>query len=95
MRARVTLAGLGDDGGSRAIDLAAIHEALDRLVGLDERQGRIAEMRLLGGLTVEEVALVLGVSTRTVEVDWSMAKRLLRVWLAPPETGAGGSGDGG
>jgi DNA-directed RNA polymerase specialized sigma24 family protein len=81
----MTLSGLGE-GEGRAVDAAALHEALDRLAALDDRQGRIAEMRLLGGLTVEEVAALLGVSTRTVEVDWSMAKRLLQGWLSPGAT---------
>jgi RNA polymerase sigma factor (TIGR02999 family) len=84
-RRRMTLSGLGE-GEGRAVDAAALHEALDRLAALDDRQGRIAEMRLLGGLTVEEVAALLGVSTRTVEVDWSMAKRLLQGWLSPGAT---------
>jgi RNA polymerase sigma factor (TIGR02999 family) len=81
-RERVTVSGI-DAGGDRAVDAAALHEALDRLAALDERQARIAEMRLLGGLTVDEVAALLGVSTRTVELDWQMAKRQLAVWLAP------------
>ena len=88
-RARVTLAGLGADGGDRAVDAAAFHEALDRLAALDERQAHIAEMRLLGGLPTEHVATLLGVSPRTVELDWSMAKRRLSEWLTPPATGAG------
>jgi RNA polymerase sigma-70 factor (ECF subfamily) len=83
-RERVTISGI-DGGGDRAVDAAALHEALDRLTALDERQGKIAEMRLLAGLTVEEVAELLGVSTRTVELDWQMAKRQLALWLAPKE----------
>ena len=88
-RARVTLAGLRADGADHAVDAAAFHEALDRLAALDERQARIAEMRLLGGLPTEHVATLLGVSTRTVELDWSMAKRRLAAWLAPPAAGVG------
>jgi DNA-directed RNA polymerase specialized sigma24 family protein len=65
------------------------HEALERLASLDERQARIAEMRLLGGLPVETIATLLGVSTRTVELDWRMAKETLARHLggpAPPGT---------
>jgi RNA polymerase sigma factor (TIGR02999 family) len=82
-RQRVTVSGLGDGEEERALEVAALNEALERLSGLDERQGRIAEMRLLGGLAIEEIAVLLGVSARTVEVDWSMAKRQLRAWLRP------------
>jgi RNA polymerase sigma factor (TIGR02999 family) len=86
-RDRVTVSGLAQVDGDRSVDAAALHEALDRLAALDERQGRIAEMRLLGGLSVDEVAVLLGVSPRTVELDWRMAKQTLSRWLAPPEDG--------
>jgi RNA polymerase sigma factor (TIGR02999 family) len=85
-RERVTLAGVAGTGGA-AVDAVAFHEALDRLAALDDRQARIAEMRLLGGLGVEEVAVLLGVSTRTVELDWRMAKQALAAWLAPATEG--------
>lgn len=92
-RQRVTVAGIEGDGASRALDAAAIHEALERLSALDERQGRIAELRLLAGLPIAEIATLLGVSTRTVEVDWRMAKQQLGAWLdAPPTGGARGRG---
>jgi len=57
--------------------LLSLNEALERLAELDERQARIVELRFFGGLTVPEVATVLGVSTRTVEGDWTHA----RAWL--------------
>jgi len=86
LRERVTLAGVEGCGGA-AVDAVAFHEALDRLAGLDDRQSRIAEMRLLGGLSIEEIAVLLGVSTRTVELDWRMAKDALASWLAPATEG--------
>ena len=58
-------------------DLVALSEALDELRTLDERQAQIVELRFLTGLTVEETAEVLGVSERTVYLDWKMA----RTWL--------------
>ena len=58
-------------------DVLAIEEALEKLTDLDARQAQIVELRFFGGLTVEEVAEVLGVSKRTVESDWTM----LRAWL--------------
>ncbi len=58
-------------------ELLAIEEALARLCRIDPRQGRIVELRYFGGLSVEEVAEVLGISERTVKREWQMAK----VWL--------------
>ena len=60
------------------VDLVALDEALVRLAELDERQSRIVEMRFFGGLSNQEVADVLGVSLRTVEGEWSMARGWLR-----------------
>jgi len=59
-------------------DLLALDEALTRLAELDPRQATIVEMRFFGGLTVAEVAEVLGVSKRTVEKDWTMVRAWLR-----------------
>lgn len=61
----------------RAADLVALDEALDELAKFDERKCRIIEMRFFGGLSDEEIAEVLGVSTRTVLRDWKTA----RLWL--------------
>ena len=65
------------------VDLVALHEALESLAALDENQARIVELRFFGGLTVEEVAHVLGVSKRKVEGDWTHAKAWLRNALDP------------
>jgi RNA polymerase sigma factor (TIGR02999 family) len=88
-RERVTLAGVA--GAGAEVDLLDFHEALERLAALDERQARIAEMRCLGGLSVEAIATLLGVSTRTVELDWRMAKETLGRALGATEPGAKGS----
>ena len=61
----------------REVDLLALDQALEGLAVLDPQQGRIVELRFFGGLTVEEVAESLGLSKRTVEGDWTMA----RAWL--------------
>ena len=57
--------------------MLALEEALQRLGKMDARQARIVELRFFGGLTEEEAADVLGVSSRTVKRDWKMAK----AWL--------------
>ena len=57
--------------------LLAVNDALQRLREMDPRQEEIVEMRFFGGMTVEETAHVLGVSARTVEREWTVA----RAWL--------------
>jgi RNA polymerase sigma factor (TIGR02999 family) len=64
-------------GEQRGLDLIALDQALDKLAGLDVRQGRIVEMRFFGGLTEDDIAEVLGVSAITVKRDWRMAKTFL------------------
>lgn len=61
----------------RAADFVALDEALEELAKFDERKCKIVEMRFFGGLSDEEIAEVLGVSTRTVLRDWKTA----RLWL--------------
>jgi RNA polymerase sigma-70 factor (ECF subfamily) len=58
-------------------ELLAVNEVLDRLGAIDARQARIVELRYFGGLTEEETAEVLKISTRTVKRDWTVA----RAWL--------------
>jgi len=60
------------------LDLLALHDALERLDALDHRKSRILELRFFGGLTVNEIADVLKLSSRTVERDLKFAK----AWLA-------------
>ena len=68
-------------------EILAVNEALDRLAAIDPRQARIVELRYFGGLTEEETAEVLQVSTRTVKRDWTVA----RAWLYAELTKAGGA----
>lgn len=67
---------------SRDIDFVALEDALVRLADLDERQARIVELRFFGGLTVEETAVVIDASERTVKRDWQMARAWLKRELA-------------
>ena len=59
---------------SRAPDLIALDDALDRLAKFDPRKGKVVELRFSGGLSVEETAVVLNVSPFTVIRDWNFAK---------------------
>jgi RNA polymerase sigma factor (TIGR02999 family) len=61
----------------RNLDLVALDDALKELGNLDPQQGKIVEMRFFGGLSIEETAQVLGISSATVKRDWATA----RVWL--------------
>ena len=63
---------------SRDADILALDEVLEQLQKLDERQAKIVEMRFFGGMTVPEVAEVLGLSTRTIENEWKMCRAWLR-----------------
>lgn len=58
-------------------DILSIHQALEQLAEIDERQVRVVECRFFGGLTLEETAKALDISTATVSRDWRMA----RAWL--------------
>lgn len=62
---------------AQAVDLIALEDALTELARLDPEQSRLVELRFFGGLTIEEVAEVLGVSPATVKREWNMAK----AWL--------------
>jgi RNA polymerase sigma factor (TIGR02999 family) len=61
----------------RTEDLLALDDALTRLTEMDERKGKLVELRFFGGLTAEEAAEVLGISLRTVHREWDLA----RAWL--------------
>jgi RNA polymerase sigma factor (TIGR02999 family) len=64
-------------GGGRAENLVELDDALQTLARMDARKARVVELRFFGGLSVEETAEVLQVSTVTVMRDWSSA----RAWL--------------
>jgi RNA polymerase sigma factor (TIGR02999 family) len=59
------------------LDLVALDRALNALAAVDERKGRVIDLRFFGGLSVEETADVLHVSPDTVKRDWRLAK----LWL--------------
>jgi RNA polymerase sigma factor (TIGR02999 family) len=58
--------------------LIALDQALDELSRVDERQGKVVEMKFFGGLTAPEISEVLGISLATVERDWRTARIFLR-----------------
>jgi RNA polymerase sigma factor (TIGR02999 family) len=68
---------------SSTADILAVDEALTCLTEFDPRQAQILEMHFFAGLTFEEIAVQLDVSTRTVKRDWTMARAWLRHKLSP------------
>lgn len=74
---RITLHDALEVSEQSDIDLLALDEALERLTELSERQARVVELRYFSGLSIDETAEVLGVSPRTVDGDWLVA----RAWL--------------
>lgn len=59
------------------VNLVALDDALKALPAVDERKSQVVELKFFGGLTVEETAEVLRVSSDTVVRDWKLAK----IWL--------------
>jgi RNA polymerase sigma factor (TIGR02999 family) len=68
--------------GPTNIDVLALDEALGELASFDAQQCRIVEMRFFAGLTIDEAAHALGISTATVEREWAVAKAWLYAQLS-------------
>ena len=68
-----------------AIDVYALDRALSLLEARDPQQGRVVELRFFGGMTIEETAAVMGLSSATIKREWAVA----RAWLYRELTGEG------
>jgi RNA polymerase sigma factor (TIGR02999 family) len=77
--------GAADSAGGEApdLDVEALDEALTRFAMIDPEKSRLVELRYFGGLSIEEVAEVLGTSPATVKRQWSAARAWLRRELSP------------
>jgi len=73
----VTLGDHEDVASPDADSMIALDDALARLTAFDARLAKVVELRFFGGLTEDQVAATLGVTTRTVQRDWAKA----RAWL--------------
>jgi RNA polymerase sigma factor (TIGR02999 family) len=62
----------------QGLDLAALNGAMEKLEQIDPPQSRIVELRYFSGLTIEEIAEVMGISPATVKREWSTARAWLR-----------------
>ena len=70
----LTEAGMAAD---RSAEVMALDEALNSLAKFDDRKSRVVELRFFGGLEAEEIAQMMGISSRTVHREWDLA----RAWL--------------
>ncbi len=75
---RVSISNVERGSAKPDFDLLALHEALEELTHIDQQQSRIVELKFFGGLSIDEVAEVLGIGHATVERDWKMARAWLR-----------------
>jgi RNA polymerase sigma factor (TIGR02999 family) len=66
-----------EDPLPRDVDLVALDDALKALAIMDEQQSRVVELRFFGGLSIDDTAEALGISSSTVKRDWVTA----RAWL--------------
>ena len=74
---QITLDDAVATAAARSLDILALDGALDELQKLDPRAARVVEMRFFGGLSIDEAAFALGISSATVEREWATA----RAWL--------------
>jgi len=74
---RVTLADGMVVAETKSDEIVALDDALTALAAIDERKGRVVELKFFGGLTIEEIAEGLKLSTDSVKRDW----RFARIWL--------------
>lgn len=58
-------------------DIVALNDALEQLHQTNPRQAKVVELRFFAGLSVEEIAAILHIATRSVKRDWALA----RIWL--------------
>ncbi len=82
---RVNLDEVPDIGSGRARELIALDDALNVLAKVDPRKARVIELRFFAGLSVEEAAEVLKVSSDTVKRDWKLARAWLLAELGDPQ----------
>jgi RNA polymerase sigma factor (TIGR02999 family) len=82
-RDRITLTNRHHKYELQIIEILTLNNALDELEKLNDRLRKVVEYRFFGGMREEEIAEVLGVSTRTVERDWIKARLFLHKEIYP------------
>jgi len=82
-RRRVTFEDMAVEAEEPAVDVIALDEALDALAREDGRVARVVEMRFFVGLSIEETATTMGISSATVKRDWTYARAWLLERMSP------------
>jgi RNA polymerase sigma factor (TIGR02999 family) len=77
--------------GTPSAEITDLEDALQRLETYDERKARIVELHYFGGLTLDEISAVVGLSTTTLDVELRFAKAWLRQKLTGAPTGQAGT----
>jgi RNA polymerase sigma factor (TIGR02999 family) len=78
---RVTLDGQDAAATDLGVDIIALDDAVSVLASLDERKGKLVELRVFGGMTLDEAADALGIARSTAALDWRFARSWLRAEL--------------
>lgn len=81
---RITLVDAPLEEGLDVEQLLALNDALEKLETLDPQQAKVVEMRYFAGMSVEETAAALEISTATVKREWAMARAWLLSELSRP-----------
>ncbi len=63
-------------------NVLALDEALEHLAKVHERQAQVVEMKFFGGMKMQEIAEAIGVSIKTIEIDWKVARAWLKKFLS-------------
>jgi RNA polymerase sigma factor (TIGR02999 family) len=87
-RGRVDVAAIDPPAPEPGVDLLALDDVLGKLERKDARKAELVKLRFFVGLTIEEAAAILGVSTTTAEKDWAYARAWLRAELGGLADGA-------
>ncbi len=79
---KISLTAIAPPALSPNVDLLELNEALDKLASKDARKAELVKLRYFAGLTIEQAAEMLGISTSTADADWAYAKAWLRIEMA-------------
>ncbi|MBX3443284.1 MAG: sigma-70 family RNA polymerase sigma factor [Planctomyces sp.] len=86
---RVGLSDCGHDPTGRTIDILTLDECLSRLESLSPRHAEVVKLRYFAGLSIDETAKALGVSSSTVDDDWAYARSWLKLELQGTRNASG------
>jgi RNA polymerase sigma factor (TIGR02999 family) len=87
-RNRLDLADIQPAAEEPGVDLLALHDALEKLEATDKRKADLVKLRFFVGLTIDQAAQALGISTSTADSDWAYARCWLRLEVeGAPEKG--------